>query len=50
MDFWNDMNPTIRKAVMAAGVLLVVLLVVRYVASTPAANVTSQRGVAATGQ
>jgi len=47
MKFWDDLNPAVRKAVVAAAILIGVLLVVRHMAATPGANVTSQRGVAA---
>jgi hypothetical protein len=47
MDFWNDLSPAIRRSVMIGGVLLVVLLGIRFAASTPGANVTEQRGVEA---
>ena len=47
MQFWDDLNPTVRKAVYVGAALVVVLLALRYFASTPVANATTQRGVGA---
>ena len=47
MQFWDDLSPLVRRSVVAAVILAGVLLVVRQMAATPAANVSQQRGVGA---
>lgn len=45
MSFWENLSPTVRRALLIGAVLLIGLLVVRQIASTPATNITATRGI-----
>ncbi len=45
MQFWDDMNPIIRRSVLVGVLLLGALLAVRYYASTPVGAVADHRGI-----
>lgn len=47
MQFWDDLNPVVRRSVLIGVIVLGVLLAVRKMAATPAGNVSEQRGVGA---
>lgn len=47
MSFWENLSPLVRRSLLVGAVVLVVLFVVKQMASTPASNITTHRGIGA---